>query len=46
MLGTDYPFDMGYQDPMGFIDSARLDPGERAAVLTENSARFLRARHS
>jgi aminocarboxymuconate-semialdehyde decarboxylase len=46
MLGTDYPFDMGYQDPMGFIDSARLDAGRRAAVLNENPARFLRPRQS
>lgn len=44
MLGTDYPFDMGLQDPLGFIDSAAPPAGERQSLLSGNAAAFLRAR--
>ncbi len=33
MLGTDYPFEMGESDPVGFIESADLGEETTAAVL-------------
>jgi aminocarboxymuconate-semialdehyde decarboxylase len=44
VLGTDYPFDMGVTDPMGFLTRAVEDPEIRAAVTTTNHQAFLRAR--
>ncbi len=43
MLGSDCPFDMGYQDPVAFIDSLDMEPGRRSALLNDNAAAFLRA---
>ncbi len=43
MLGTDYPFDMGVTDPVGFLAGAVADPEVRAAVATTNHETFLRA---
>lgn len=40
MAGTDYPFDMGEEDPMGLIDAtAGLDDDDRAAMKGGNAAR-------
>jgi aminocarboxymuconate-semialdehyde decarboxylase len=41
LLGTDYPFDMGMPDPVGFVARARLTAGEKAAVLGGNALRLL-----
>ena len=42
LMGTDYPFDMGMDDPVGFVESARrLTRVERAAILGRNAARLL-----
>jgi aminocarboxymuconate-semialdehyde decarboxylase len=42
LLGTDYPFDMGMADPVGFLGSVRgLTPGDREAILGRNAARLL-----
>ena len=41
LLGSDYPFDMGMDDPVGFVERARLTRGEKAAILGENAARLL-----
>jgi aminocarboxymuconate-semialdehyde decarboxylase len=41
MLGTDYPYDMGENDPIGFIESARLTSADRRAIMGENAARLL-----
>lgn len=38
MLGSDYPFDMGDQDPLRIVDDAVLDPDDRAAIC-EGTAR-------
>jgi aminocarboxymuconate-semialdehyde decarboxylase len=38
-LGSDYPFDMGEPDPVGFLD--RLDESTRARVLGLNAADLL-----
>lgn len=44
VLGTDYPFDMGVTDPVGFLTAALDDPEIRAAVAMTNHRAFLRAR--
>ncbi|MDH3500664.1 MAG: amidohydrolase, partial [Acidimicrobiia bacterium] len=43
MLGTDYPFDMGLDDPIEFVDRVGLSPAARDGVLSTNVAGFLRA---
>ena len=46
LMGTDYPFDMGMDDPVGFIESARrLTRIERAAILGRNAARLAQDPH-
>lgn len=42
LMGTDYPFDMGPTDPLGFLSEARMTEAERHAVLGGNAARLLR----
>jgi aminocarboxymuconate-semialdehyde decarboxylase len=45
LLGTDYPFDMGDEDPVGFIASAtRLTGADRAAIMGLNAAKLLKIR--
>ena len=45
VLGTDYPFDMGVEDPVARLDLAtRLDPAERKAILGANALGLLGAR--
>jgi aminocarboxymuconate-semialdehyde decarboxylase len=43
LLGTDYPYDMGEDDPLGLIASVRgLKRGERDMIEGGNSARLLK----
>ncbi len=42
MLGMDYPFDMGLDRPLEFVDRLGLPDHRRRAVLSENANRFLR----
>jgi aminocarboxymuconate-semialdehyde decarboxylase len=42
LLGTDYPFDMGTVDPLGFLEGANLSDAERRLVLGGNAERLLR----
>jgi aminocarboxymuconate-semialdehyde decarboxylase len=42
LLGTDYPFDMGPTDPLGFLAQARLTESERTQILGANAARLLK----
>ena len=42
MMGSDYPFDLGAPDPVGFLAGAGLDDATRAAIEGGNAARFLR----
>lgn len=42
MMGSDYPFDLGAPDPVGFLVGAGLDDATRAAIEGGNAARFLR----
>jgi aminocarboxymuconate-semialdehyde decarboxylase len=41
VLGSDYCFDMGYEQPVRFVESVGLGPREKAAVLGVNAARIL-----
>ena len=40
LLGTDYPFDMGTTDPLGFLEQVPLSDDERALVLAGNAERL------
>jgi aminocarboxymuconate-semialdehyde decarboxylase len=45
LLGTDYPYDMGEEDPVGLIASVpRLKRAERAMIEGGNAARLLKIR--
>jgi len=47
VLGTDYPYDMGMYDPVGFVDGAgALGPADKAAIIGGNAARLLGLRES
>ena len=42
MVGSDYPFDMASDDPVGAVEQIGLSDTERAAVFSSNAGRFLR----
>lgn len=42
LMGSDYPFDMGPTDPLGFVSGARLTAAERDLIVGGNAARLLR----
>ena len=42
LMGTDYPFDMGPPDPLGFLADANLTEEEHALVVGGNAAQLLR----
>lgn len=42
LMGSDYPFDMGPTDPLGFVSQARLTETERDLVIGANAARLLK----
>ena len=45
LLGTDYPFDMGEEDPVGLINSVpRLPSAEKQRIMGGNAARLLKIR--
>jgi len=45
VLGTDYPFDMGEEDPVGLIGSVpRLPAAEKERIMGGNAARLLKIR--
>jgi aminocarboxymuconate-semialdehyde decarboxylase len=45
LLGSDYPYDMGVDDPVGFVASVpRLGRDERVAIEGSNAARLLKIR--
>ena len=41
VVGSDYPFDMGYDDPVGVLGASGLEPAVRAGIESANAARFL-----
>jgi len=43
VLGTDYPYDMGMEDPVGFIDGVKKLTGkQKQAIMGGNAARLLK----
>ena len=42
LMGSDYPFDMGPTDPLGFVMKADLSAADRDLVIGGNAARLLR----
>jgi aminocarboxymuconate-semialdehyde decarboxylase len=43
LLGTDYPYDMGEDDPVGLVGAVEgLSDDERRAILGGNAARLLK----
>ena len=43
VLGTDYPYDMGMADPVGFVDGASaLSAADKNALIGGNAARLLK----
>lgn len=44
LLGSDFPFDMGLDDPVAFVRGAGLAPSEVTGILGANAAELLRTR--
>jgi len=42
VLGTDYPFDMGVEDPVGFVQRGKLTAADREKIVGGNAARLLK----
>ena len=42
LMGSDYPFDMGLTDPLGFVSRAKLSVADRNLIVGGNAARLLR----
>src|SRR5687768_3538067 len=42
VMGTDYPFDMGVEDPVGFVARGKLSAAEKAKIMGGNAARLLK----
>jgi aminocarboxymuconate-semialdehyde decarboxylase len=42
VLGTDYPYDMGVEDPVGFIEGVKLSSLEKSRIMGGNAARLLK----
>jgi aminocarboxymuconate-semialdehyde decarboxylase len=42
VLGTDYPFDMGYYDPLGLLEGVRgLSDEDKELIRSQTAARLL-----
>jgi aminocarboxymuconate-semialdehyde decarboxylase len=41
-MGTDYPFDMGVEDPVGFVQQAKLSSSQKNQIMGANAARLLK----
>lgn len=44
LLGSDFPFDMGLDDPVGFVQGAGLSPEDARRVLQSNAEALLETR--
>jgi aminocarboxymuconate-semialdehyde decarboxylase len=41
LLGSDFPFDMGVEDPVGHVHACALDDGDKRAICGANAATLL-----
>ena len=41
VIGTDYPYDMGYYKPVGFVEGAKLTRAQKDQILGMNAAKLL-----
>lgn len=46
LIGSDYPFDMGYNRPRDLVDSLDISPAEKEMILSATAARLLKLDHS
>lgn len=46
LMGSDYPFDMGQGNPVGFIEETELSSKEKALIVGENAARIFDIRNN
>jgi aminocarboxymuconate-semialdehyde decarboxylase len=42
VIGTDYPYDMGYYKPVEFVNGAKLTRAQKDAIIGGNAAKLLR----
>jgi aminocarboxymuconate-semialdehyde decarboxylase len=42
LLGTDYPYDMGVDDPLGFVEGLKLSRAGKDRIEGGNAARLLK----
>ena len=42
MIGSDYCFDMGYEQPVQIVDQLKLSPSERDMILGGTAAKLLK----
>jgi aminocarboxymuconate-semialdehyde decarboxylase len=42
MIGSDYCFDMGYEQPVKFLDQLNLSPEDRKMILGSTAAKILK----
>jgi len=42
MIGSDYGFDMGYEQPVGFVKELNLSSNERQMILGRTAAKLLK----
>jgi aminocarboxymuconate-semialdehyde decarboxylase len=42
MLGSDFPFDMGDDDPVGLVNRARLSEADREKITFGNASRLFK----
>ncbi len=42
MLGSDFPFDMGDDDPVGLVNKARLSEADREKITFGNASRLFK----
>jgi aminocarboxymuconate-semialdehyde decarboxylase len=42
MMGSDYPFDMGDQDPVGLVNGTQLSEADRGKLMFGNASRLFK----
>ena len=41
VIGTDYPYDMGYYKPVDFVNGAKLTRDQKDSIIGGNAAKLL-----